>query len=279
MKLKILMSTAAVLLLVGCQNESSTSQNEATSSSNSEVSSSMEESQVSSEVSSESSKASSESTLTPEEEKEQEMIAELPDVSTKDWNLLLVNNWNFIDENLEIPIEEVADQKEIDARIVEPYENWMNAASDAGYNIFLASSYRSVERQTNNYNNSIQEFINEGFSEEEATEKTEDYIAIPGGSEHHTGLALDMIDSEWLNSGKGLVPEYDTQESQHWLADTAAEFGFILRFPKNKEESTGIEYESWHFRYVGVESAQFIKKYDLSLEEYIELLEKAGKTE
>ncbi|MBM6614382.1 M15 family metallopeptidase [Desemzia sp. RIT804] len=269
MKLRIMIPTVALLFLVGCQNEPTTSQNETNSSTNSEVSSStVEESQ-----------ASSESSLSPEEVKEQEMLAELPDVSTKDWNLILVNNWNPIDETLEIPLEEVADQKEIDARIMEPYESWMNAASQSGYNIFLASSYRSVDRQRANYNNSIQQYINEGYSEEEATKMTEDYIAIPGGSEHHTGLAVDMIDSEWLNSGKGLVPEYDTQESQHWLVDTAADYGFILRFPKNKEEATGIQYESWHFRYVGVENAQFIKKYDLALEEYIELLEKAGKTE
>ncbi|MFL2133731.1 D-alanyl-D-alanine carboxypeptidase family protein [Desemzia sp. FAM 23990] len=268
MKLKILMTTVAALLLAGCQSEFTTSQNESSSSANSEVSSTIEESQ-----------ARSESTLSPEEEKEKAMMAELPDVSTKDWNLILVNNWNPIDETLEIPLEEAADQKEIDARIMEPYENWMNAASEAGYNIFLASSYRSVDRQRANYNNSIQQYINEGYSEEEATKMTEDYIAVPGGSEHHTGLALDMIDSEWLNAGKGLVPEYDTQETQHWLADTAADYGFILRFPKDKEEATGIEYESWHFRYVGVENAQFIQKYDLALEEYIELLEKAGKTE
>lgn len=268
MKFKLLMTTTALLLLAGCEIELNTSENNHSSSASSEVSSPVEES-----------KESSEPILTPEEKREQEMIAALPDVSTKNWNLILVNNENPIDENVEIPLETAADQKEIDARIMEPYESWMNAAADAGHNIFLASSYRSVDRQRANYNNSIQGYINEGYSKEEATKMTEDYIAIPGGSEHHTGLALDMIDSEWLNTGKGLVPEYDTQESQHWLVDTAADYGFILRFPKNKEEATGINYESWHFRYVGVENAHFIKKYDLALEEYIELLEKAGKTE
>lgn len=262
MKLKLWATMLAVGLLAGCQNESTDVTNESTSLNSEEVSQESEESTA----------------LTPEEEKEQEMIAALPDVSTADWNLVLVNNWHPIDETVEIPLETVADQKEVDARIVEPYTNWMEAAKKAGHTIFLASSYRSIERQQANYDASIQGYINEGYSKEEAIEKTEDYIAVPGGSEHHTGLALDMVDNEWLSTGKGLVPEYDTQESQQWLVSTAADYGFILRFPKNKETETGIQYESWHFRYVGVENAQFIQQYGLSLEEYIELLEKAGKT-
>lgn len=262
MKLKLWTTMLAVGLLAGCQSEAADVTNESSSLKSEEISNESEESTV----------------LTPEEAREQEMIVSLPDVSTKDWNLILVNNWHPIDETLEIPMETVADQKEIDARIVEPYTEWIKAAKEAGHTIFLASSYRSVERQQANYDASIQSYINEGYSREEAIEKTEDYIAVPGGSEHHTGLALDMVDNEWLSTGNGLVPEYDTQESQQWLVNTAADYGFILRFPKNKETETGIQYESWHFRYVGVENAQFIQQHGLALEEYIELLEKAGKT-
>jgi D-alanyl-D-alanine carboxypeptidase len=90
-------------------------------------------------------------------------------------------------------------------------------------------------------------------------------------------LAVDIVDSNWLETGKGLIPEYDTQPSQHWLIDNMTDYGFILRFPKGKEAETGIEYESWHFRYVGTENAKYLEKYDLSLEEYIQLLKEAGK--
>lgn len=262
MKFKLLLSTtAALLLLAGCQTETAEETNASTSSS-------AEESQ-----------ASSESQLTPEEQKEQEMMADLPtEASTKDWNLILVNRENTLPEDFAVEMETVQELKDVDARIVEPYRNWMNAALEAGYNIFLASSYRSVEHQQANYDNSIQGYINEGYPEEEAIQLTEDYIALPGASEHHTGLALDMAEMSWFDAGHGLEPEYDTQESQHWLVDTAADYGFILRYPEEKEAVTGINYESWHFRYVGEENAKFMEKYNLALEEYVALLEQAGKT-
>lgn len=262
MKFNYLLSTAAAfLLLAGCQMET---EGEPASSANS---------------SAQESEASSESQLTPEQQKEQDMLAELPEeASTSDWNLILVNRENPLPEDFSVEMETVQELKDVDARIAGPYRDWMDAALEAGYNIFLASSYRSVEHQEANYNSRIQGYINDGYSEEEAVKLTEDYIALPGASEHHTGLALDMAEMSWFNAGNGLDPEYDTQESQHWLVDTAADYGFILRYPKDKEEVTGINYESWHFRYVGKENAHFMEKYNLALEEYIALLEKAGKT-
>lgn len=208
------------------------------------------------------------------DEERQELIDALPEeVHSKDWNLILVNNWHPLPEDFEVELEEVENEQRIDARIVEAWNEWREAANEAGHALFFASGYRSVEHQEQNYNNRIQGYIEEGYSEEEAQDLTEDYIAIPGHSEHHTGLALDIVDQEWIAEGNGLEPEYDTQESQHWLVETMADYGFILRYPEGKEEITDIQYESWHFRYVGVENAQFIVEHDLVLEEYIELLE------
>lgn len=217
--------------------------------------------------------------LTPEEEEaaaREELISQLPDVSTDDWNLILVNNETPIDPSIEIPFTVLSNGLMVDERMAEEYEAWINAAAEAGHNIVLVSSYRSVDLQTKNYNDRISSYMEDGYSEEEAVTMTEEYIAVPGGSEHHTGLALDLLDEEWLSTGQGLVAEYDTQESQQWLAENAAEYGFILRFPEGKEEETGIAYESWHFRYVGRENAEFMQKNDLVLEEYIELLKEAG---
>ncbi len=228
--------------------------------------------------------SSSIKTLTPEEEQKlaeeaehQAMLNELPAVSTKDWNLEVVNNWTKIDESIERPLSALPNGLLVDERIIEQYTAMTNAGRIAGHEIIAVSTYRSVELQKTNYNNRIQQYLDEGHSQEEAVKLTEDYIAIPGGSEHHTGLAIDVMDTEWLNTGKGLIAEFDTQESQKWLVDHAAEYGFVLRFPKGKEEETGIEYESWHFRYVGKENAAYMKKYDLALEEYIALLKEAGK--
>ena len=212
------------------------------------------------------------------------MLDTLPAVSTDDWNLNLVNNWTKIDESVEIPLKELPEGYPVDERIflvderiIPDYVAMIDAGKEAGHEILAVSTYRSVELQTTNYNSRIQQYLDEGKSQEEAVKLTEDYIAIPGGSEHHTGLAIDVMDTEWVNTGKGLIAEFDTQESQQWLVEHAAEYGFVLRFPEGKKEATGIEYESWHFRYVGKENAAYMKKHDLALEEYIALLEEAGK--
>lgn len=210
----------------------------------------------------------------PVDEEHQALLDSLPEeASTEDWNLILVNHWNALPDDFEVELEEVDNEQLIDERIVDAWNEWKQAAQEDGHRLFFASGYRSVERQTTNYESRIARYVEEGYSEEEATELTEEYIAIPGYSEHHTGLALDIVDQEWIAEGNGLVPEYDTQESQQWLVETMADHGFILRYPEGKEEITDINYESWHFRYVGVENAQFIEEHGLVLEEYVELLE------
>lgn len=211
--------------------------------------------------------------VTEEEKDHLALIESLPEnVSTKDWNLILVNNWNPLPDDFEPDLVEVEPDKQIDRRIVNAYENWTAAAESAGYNLYLASGYRSVERQQNNYDRSINQYVQEGYTKEEAVEKTEEYIAIPKRSEHHTGLAIDIVDQEWIAEGNGLTPDYDTQESQKCLINTMGDYGFILRYPEDKKEVTDINYESWHFRYVGEENARFIIDHNLALEEYIELL-------
>lgn len=205
---------------------------------------------------------------------EQKLLEALPsEANLEDWNLILVNPWEALPKNYEPQLVTVDNQQQIDQRIVEAWSAWKEAAEEAGHQLFFASGYRTIERQRNNFNNRVQGYLNEGLSEEEATEKAKEYLTEPGHSEHHTGLALDIVDGEWINAGYGLVPEYDTQASQQWLVDTMDDYGFILRYPEGKEEITGIQYESWHFRYVGEENAQYIVENDLVLEEYIERLQ------
>lgn len=216
----------------------------------------------------------SEEHVTEEEQELRRVIDSLPEESSsEDSSLILVNNWNELPDDYEVDLIEVEQDKLINSQIEEAYLSWNQAAREAGYNLFFASGYRSVERQERNYNYSINRFIDEGYSREEAVDKTQDYIAIPNHSEHHTGLAVDIVDQEWIAQGRGLEPEYDTQSSQQWLMETKTDFGFVLRYPEGKEEITGIQYEPWHFRYVGVENAEFMAENNLVLEEYIELLE------
>lgn len=200
----------------------------------------------------------------------------LPNVSSNDWNLILVNNDHPM-EAIETPLKVLPNGLQIDERMETDYNAWMNAAKEAGFNMVLVSSYRSYDLQKQVYNQSISDNQSQGMSYDDAVAETKKYVAFPGSSEHQTALAIDIVDDEWLATGKGLIPEYDQTASQKWLVQTMKDYGFILRFPKHKEDLTKISYESWHFRYVGKENAAYIIDHDLSLEEYITKLQEAGK--
>lgn len=209
---------------------------------------------------------------------EEQLIQELPEgVSQEDWNLILVNPMKALPEDFDIELAEVDNEQRIDGRIVDAWTSWKDAALAEGHRLFFASGYRDVERQRTNFNRSIQQYMDEGMTEAKAIEKSKEYLTEPGHSEHHTGLALDIVDEEWIVSGRGLEPEYENEESQKWLVSTMSDYGFILRYPEGKEDITAIQYEPWHFRYVGVEHAKFMEANDLTLEEYHELLTKVGK--
>lgn len=209
-------------------------------------------------------------------EEKTEMINELPQsAKVKDWNLILVNPELSLPENFEVDLVEVDNEQKIDKRIVEAWTDWKKEAEKAGHQLFLASAYRDIKRQKNNFNAEVKQYRNEGMSENEAIEKAKEYLTEPGHSEHHTGLALDIVDDEWIVSGRRLEKAYEETASQKWMMETKADFGFILRYPEGKEDITKIEYEPWHFRYVGPENARFIEKNELSLEEYIDLIEEA----
>ena len=91
-------------------------------------------------------------------------------------------------------------------------------------------------------------------------------IAVPGTSEHHTGLALDIVTPTYQVLDDG----YATTDAFKWLYENCADYGFILRYPENTTHITGIIYEPWHYRYVGVEVAKYITENNITFEEYIE---------
>lgn len=209
---------------------------------------------------------------------EEKLIQQLPtSASAADWNLLLVNPDQALPENFTVELEEVDNEQQIDARIVEAWTNLRTAANEAGHRLFLASAYRDVARQEANFNQKVNTHISEGLTEEEARKKAKEYLTEPGHSEHHTGLALDIVDEEWIVAGNRLDPEYEGELSQQWLVENMTDYGFILRYPKGKETITQIEYEPWHFRYVGTENATFMVEHDLTLEEYVALLIQADR--
>ena len=136
------------------------------------------------------------------------------------------------------------------------------AADDAGFNITVTSAYRSREYQQKIYDLRLDGYISAGADSEKAQRLTERYVAPPGHSEHHTGLAVDMHSIHSAETSFADTPEFA------WLCENAPKYGFILRYPKGKEEITGYAFEPWHFRYVGACAAE-ITRCGLTLEEFL----------
>lgn len=143
------------------------------------------------------------------------------------------------------------------------------AAGEEGYQYWIASAYRSKERQQELVDEDVARYMAQGMSRQEALAKTYEQTMPAGKSEHETGLALDILCSENLNMDETQAEE----PGNKWLVEHAHEYGFVLRYPADKEEITGIFYEPWHFRYVGKEVAVFLRENELTLEEFWEILE------
>lgn len=183
--------------------------------------------------------------------------------------LLLVNPWTPLPEDF-VPGELVPVQNDqaVDARAYPDLQNMLGDMSEAGLSPLICSSYRSQERQQELYDNKVQRVMAEGVSREAAQAEAARWVALPGTSEHQTGLAVDIVSlsNQMLDETQESTPEFQ------WLAENAWKYGFILRYPNDKSEKTGIAYEPWHFRFVGKEAAAEMHDLGLCLEEYLESL-------
>ncbi len=197
---------------------------------------------------------------------------------TDDWNLILVNLDHPLteeqDDNLiDLKVAKVAKGKKFDKRAAQDLYDMFDAAKAAGHNLYSRSTYRTFGLQQTYYDAHVNKYMKQGMTRAEAEKKTEEYTARPKTSEHHTGLAIDITTDEWESAGKGLSIFFENTDACKWLKANAHKYGFILRYPKEKESITKIKYEPWHFRYVGVEHATKIYNQGICLEEYIDSLE------
>ena len=135
----------------------------------------------------------------------------------------------------------------------EAFESLSAAAKKENLNIIAMSTYRSYDYQTNLYNR---------YVAQDGKENADTYSGRPGHSEHQTGLAADVYNKTETYTNFERTKEYQ------WMQEHAHEYGFILRFPENKVDETGYQFESWHYRYVGLEAAKYIKEHNISFEEY-----------
>lgn len=184
-----------------------------------------------------------------------------------DWRLVLINKQHPISDDYEFELGRLSIETNsirLDDRVLDDLLQMMQAAKKDGLNLVIRSPYRTSDRQESNFNDRIREYMRKGLSYMEAYKVTSQVITVPGCSEHEVGLALDITSQSYTQ----LEQEFaDTKEGK-WLSDHSYEYGFILRYPDGKEYITSIEYEPWHFRYVGREAASVMKEEDLCLEEF-----------
>lgn len=193
-------------------------------------------------------------------------------VEITDWRLRLANYDNLLPEDFEVELANIdnsKDPKQFDARAVKYLRDMINAMKkDGNTKIWCQSTYRSVKRQKELYDASVQKYLKQGKKQEEADKLTLEYINKPGGSDHNLGLAVDF---NYVDNSFAKTSEYK------WLLKNAENYGFILRYPEDKEDKTKIAYESWHWRYVGEENAKRMNELNMCLEEYVEYLQNGNK--
>lgn len=150
--------------------------------------------------------------------------------------------WNYMKAMIDAQRETQTDSK-----------NWL----------YVRSPYRSYETQKMLFTNQINRNLNAGLSSEEAETKAATVVTRPGRSEHNTGFSADFNIAE---------DSFESTPMFTWMQEHAAEYGFVLRFPKDKQDKTGIVYESWHYRFVGINTAKEMNRLNMCLEEYVEYL-------
>ena len=181
--------------------------------------------------------------------------------------VILANPWNYISDEYTVKLGEHKGYS-MAKHIVSPLKQMLADCKAAGHTAIVCSAYRSHNDQIYLHNRRIQRFLDQGYSEEDAKREAARRVAIPGTSEHELGLALDIVDINYQN----LDEKQETMPAQKWLMANSWKYGFVLRYPNEKSDITGIIYEPWHYRYVGVELAKELYESGLCLEEYLRQL-------
>ncbi len=182
-----------------------------------------------------------------------------------DWRLILVNRNNPLDEDFTVELATCPYGGQVDARILDDLCAMIEDAYADGVNPVIISSYRSLSYQETLYTSLVAKYVDNGYSQEDAETEASTQVALPGTSEHHTGLAVDIVDAFYTT----LDEEQANTNTFQWLEEHCWEYGFIVRYPVDSTAITGIIYEPWHFRYVGTEVAAALHESGETLEEYL----------
>ena len=179
--------------------------------------------------------------------------------------ILLVNPWNTLPDGYQVELVTLSEQDWIAEICAESLKRMFSDCENAGHNIMIVSAYRTQADQEYLYDRKVDSYLELEWELEEAKKEAAKSVAVPGTSEHQLGLAVDILDLSYpyLNENQASTP------AQKWLMEHCYEYGFILRYPVGTTEITGIIFEPWHYRYVGVEIAQEIMNLGITLEEYL----------
>ena len=183
----------------------------------------------------------------------------------RDWRLMLVNPDNILPENFSVDLTMTKYGYEVDSRIVDDVTALIEGAAKDNVKLLICYGYRTLEQSQQLFEKQLRKQRSYGLSEEAALAEAKRWVAPPGTSDHHTGLALDIVTPEHQVLNHAF---YNTPAGQ-WMAEHSWEYGFVIRFPEDKQEITGITYEPWHLRFVGKEHAAEMHKNNECLEEYV----------
>lgn len=199
-------------------------------------------------------------------EVDQEETPEIPIVAEDEaYKTMLVNITHPMPDDYTMELVTVDSRGyKMDVRAAEDMKKMLADAEAEGLSPIICSSYRSIDRQITLFQNQVKKQQGFGLDYDAAFEKAKTVVAYPGTSEHHTGLAADIV----AKSHQVLDDSQENTAEQKWLMENSWKYGYILRYPSDKSDLTKIIYEPWHYRYVGKEVAQYLYENDLCLEEY-----------
>ena len=190
-----------------------------------------------------------------------------PNVDVNSWELRLIREEKPLGEDF-VPesLTEIENGQKVDSRIAEPLKDLFGAARAAGYSVYFCSGYRDYATQHLIYfDNHVNIYMAQGMTEAEANAKAKLAVNYPGASEHQSGLCADVLESP----DQDMEPYIGGSGLMLWLEEHCAKYGFVIRYPADKTDVTGVEYEPWHLRYVGTSAAEYIMEHHMCLEEFL----------
>ena len=178
--------------------------------------------------------------------------------------IMVANPWNVIPNDHSPNLQNTENGNLIDKCCKDALEQMLSDCRSAGHGVTIISAFREHATQIYLYNRKVNFYLDQGLDAATARKEAGKVVAMPGTSEHELGLAVDLVDTAYT----GLDEAQENTDTQKWLMEHCWEYGFILRYPNNKSDKTGIIYEPWHYRYVGKETAKAIYESGLCMEEF-----------